>query len=137
MDATKTKAALRAMREDCGLTQQDVADEFGVRVLTVKRWERPGESEPPDDVWSTMLSWHDELRAEAKRHAEEIISMRGEEKNDAPVVLAYYRTQDELDARQLPCGLDRPVGYANAITREVARLLAEEGVAVRYAYWAE
>lgn len=37
----RTKAAFRALREECGLTQADIAAEAGVRLLTVKKWENP------------------------------------------------------------------------------------------------
>ena len=53
----KTKAALKALREECGLSQQDIADEAGVNILAVKRWENPEYPGriPPDDVWQFLL----------------------------------------------------------------------------------
>lgn len=45
-----SKAAFRAARERCGISQKMLADRFGNAVMTVKRWEKPGEAEPPADV---------------------------------------------------------------------------------------
>lgn len=56
-----SKAAFRAARERCGISQKMLADRFGNAVLTVKRWEKPGEAEPPADVqaWlESMLTQH-------------------------------------------------------------------------------
>ena len=126
----KSKAAFRAMREECGLSQQDVADEAGVRVLSVKRWENPAEpNQPPDDVWAFLLACRDELLATAKAMAD---SVRG--LPDGPVTLTYYRDQRQLGEVQLDFGNDRPVGYANAITRRAAALLEVAGREVNYTY---
>lgn len=127
----KTKAAFRAMRDECGLTQQDIADEFGVNKMTIKRWEKPGEAMPPDDVWEWMVKARDNLYAEAKHFVDEVTR---EHKGCDSIVVIYYRSQDEVDQRQLPVGLDRPVGYVNAITRETVRILRDRHIDVRYAY---
>lgn len=37
----RTKAEFRATREALGITQQSLADELGVKILSVKRWEQP------------------------------------------------------------------------------------------------
>ena len=126
----KTKASFRAVREECGLSQQDVADEAGVRVLSVKRWENPAEPNvPPDDVWAFLLECRDELAATAREMAD---AARG--LPPGAVVLTYYRDQAQLDAVQLEAGNDRPVGFANAITRRAAALLEASGRKVGYAY---
>ena len=126
----KTKAAFRAMREVCGLSQQDVADEAGVRVLSVKRWENPNEPNmPPDDVWAFLLACRDELIATAKAMADSARDLPGNR-----AVLTYYRDQAQLDAVQLSTGNDRPVGFANAITRRAAALLEVSGFQVEFEY---
>lgn len=129
----KSKASFRALREECGLSQQDVADEAGVRVLAVKRWENPREpNQPPDDVWAFLLACRDELVATAKAMADSARDLP-----DGPVTLAYYRDQAQLDSVQLANGNDRPVGYANAITRRAAALLEASGRKVTYEYPAD
>lgn len=47
--------------------------------------------------------------------------------------LRYYRTQEQLDAAQLP-DTDEPYGYANARMREVARLLDKAEIQYTYSY---
>ena len=47
--------------------------------------------------------------------------------------MRYYRTQEQLDAVQLPDN-DEPYGYVNARTREVARLLEVAEVQYSYSY---
>lgn len=47
-----TPNQLRALRATLGLTQHDLADKLGVRMMTVSRWER-GVASPR----STALLW--------------------------------------------------------------------------------
>lgn len=132
----KTKAAFRAVREECGLSQRNVSEEADVRELSVKKWENPDSDikQPPDNVWAWLLACREGLYEEARRAVNETLAMH---RGDAPVVLTYYRTQEQLDARQLAAGMDRPVGYVNAITREVARQLCDKHVDVVLAYPAD
>lgn len=118
----KTKAAFRAIREDCGLSQQDVADEAGVNVRSVKRWENDGIEGymPPDDVWQFLLAARGALYEDARTISDQMIESL---KNGSSITLFYNRTQPDLDEVQLDEGIDEPVGYANARLREIARLL--------------
>ena len=53
----RTKADFKALRETCGLSQQNVADALGVHLQTIKRWEKP--SFPyavPDDAFDYLDS---------------------------------------------------------------------------------
>lgn len=128
----KTKAAFRAVREECGLSQQDVADAAGVRVLAVKRWESPAVDghRPPDDAWEWLLAMRDGLRREAAEAAEATIAALREAGEDEAVVM-YYRSQGHLDSR---AGEGRPYGYVNATSREAARIIEASGHAVAYRY---
>ena len=57
----ESKADFRAARERCGISQQMLASKANVKVLSVKRWEKPGEAEAPSDVqtWlGHMLDLH-------------------------------------------------------------------------------
>lgn len=135
----KTKAAFKALREACGYSQQDVADEANVRVLTVKKWENPGSDikQPPDDVWRWLLSERQRQIATAHDLAEKAIAMTKQEGHDGPITIAYYRSQEELDAHQLPAGRDEAVGWVNASSRLAADLIEQTGYSVRLAYHAE
>lgn len=130
----KSKTAFRAIREECGLTQQDIADEADITVRSVKRWEREGVEgyEPPDEVWEWLLSVREVMRADAEAMAERLMQMAASIQWSKPLTISYYRTQAELDAVQLSAGLDRPVGFANATARRVADILEENGWEVEY-----
>lgn len=132
----KTKAAFRALREACGMTQKDVADEAGVAVFSAKRWENNdnGGHMPPDDVWEWLVECHAAMEAEAHEAAAKALALRDEEHSGAPVAIRYYRSQEALDEAQLPRGLDRPAGYVNAIARRAAALIEEAGVNTLFVY---
>lgn len=132
----KTKAAFRVFREECGLTQQDIADEADVRVMTVKNWENPNKpnSVVPDDVWQWLLALRGAMYQDAREIAEQIIASLPEGARD--LTLDYYRTQEELDAVQLP-GADEPVGYVNARMRLVGQMLDAKEITYTYRYRSE
>ncbi|MDO4443866.1 MAG: helix-turn-helix transcriptional regulator [Slackia sp.] len=119
-------AEFRARREICGLTQGDVADACGVRLLTVKRWEKLGEAEPPADAWEFLEGVEAARRAVVRQAVEAAAA-------DKPgaVRLTYCRTQEQYDALGRGGG---PVGVANANARAVADLLESMGIAVAWAY---
>lgn len=129
----KTKASCRALREECGMTQQDMADEFGVRILAVKRWENPSVQghEPPDDVWDWLVETRSSMVSESVERARHLIALAEGEGDEGPVRLPYYRVQEEMDATGQD---DRPMGVVNAITRMTARLIEDAGrdVAIEY-----
>ena len=128
----KTNAAFRALREECGLTQQDIADEAGVQILSVKRWENTKEDhQPPDDVWQWLLTLRGAMHEDARQIAIQIIDSLPEGAKD--LVLDYYRTQEDLDSVQLP-EADEPVGYVNARTRLVGQMLDAKEIKYSYAY---
>ncbi len=115
----KTKATARAMREACGMTQNELAAEFDVEVRTVKRWENPAHpSNFPDEVFHWLEAARADMTSRAVGLAQSIAADKPER-----VVLPYFRTQEELDAVQLPVGQDQPVGYFNATMRLVCDAL--------------
>lgn len=115
----KTKATARALRESVGMTQLELAAEFDVGVRTVKRWENPAhQSNYPDEVFA----WLEEARSDMVSRAVGLAQGIAADK-PARVVLPYFRTQDDLDAVQLPLGQDQPVGYFNATMRLVCDAL--------------
>ena len=125
-----SKANFRVMREVCGLSQQDVADALGVRVLTVKRWERPGWPDPPADAWEYVgvsLDAHDA----AVTSMAAVALARRDTDGVEEVAITYYRDQAQYDAFGRDPG---PVGVVNARARSVGELLSREGFEVSYAY---
>lgn len=121
-----TKAGFRAMREALGLTQLDVADACGVRALTVKRWERPGFPEPPEDAveWlEGMADLHDDMVGQ-------MVGLALESPADE-VRVTYFRDQAQYDASGRD---DGPFGFANSVTRDVAAELTAKGMDVAFRY---
>ena len=129
----RTKAAFRALREECGLTQADIAAEAGVRLLTVKKWENPTSDikEPPDDVWQFLLECRGAMHQDAREIAQQILDSLETVPGVHDLQLDYYRTQDDLDAVQLP-DVDEPVGYVNARMRLVGQLLDKAEIPYTY-----
>lgn len=124
------KAEFRALREACGLTQQNVADAVGVRVTAVKRWERPGWPDPPEDVREYLEIERDRLEQMASYAADKAVELR-DETGAERVTLSYYRDQEHYDRAGRDAG---PVGYANAAARLAALYLEAEGLEVAFSY---
>lgn len=129
---TLSKAQFRETRERCGISQQMLASRAGVKVLSVKRWEKPGEAEPPADVqaWlESMLTQHVEAVEAALDAVDGIEEVQGNPPDH--VDLTYYRSQAHYDE----FGRDEAVySVVNARSREIGAILQAEGYTVRYVY---
>lgn len=128
MYEARTKADFRAARDMLGLRQQDVADACGVRLTTVKRWERPGDTEPPEDA----VEWFEGLLEAQRKTVEQGVSaVVASVPLHGAVQITYYRTQEQFDS----VGRDEgPVGMANANARLIAARLDAMGYEVGFAY---
>lgn len=130
-EALPSKADIRAERERMGLSQSEVAERLGVQTRTVKRWEDPQHFyEPPEDLYEEL----DELAEQFDRAVREGVGQAHrmlEQVGEVPITLTYWKRQDQYDRLRGDGGY---YGMANAITREVARLLDAEGHATRYEY---
>lgn len=122
-----SSAEFRARRERCGMTQQDMADAVGVRVLAVKKWERPDGPTAPADAWA-FLEAVEAVRKDVVSQAEEAALRYG---GRGAVQLTFYRTQEQFDAHGRD---DGPVGVANANAIAVADRLESMGFEVGWAY---
>lgn len=129
---TLSKAQFRETRERCGISQQMLASEAGVKVLSVKRWEKPGDAEPPADVqaWlESMLTQHVEAVEAALDAVEEMTETQGHAPSH--VDLLYYRSQEHYDRY----GRDKgDYAIVNARSREIAAILEAEGIEARFRY---
>lgn len=122
------KAYMRAVREICGLSQSDIAAEFDLNIRTVKRWEHPDWSEPPEDV----LEWLATALDEHAKAVEEVVSCAiSNAKPNETVVLNWYRDQAQRDHEG---GVDAPYTFDNAITRSAAEHLMRLGYNVVFAF---
>lgn len=129
---TLSKAQFREIRERCGISQKMLADRFSNAVLTVKRWEKPSEAEPPADVqaWlESMLTQHVEAVEAALDAVDEMTETQGHAPNH--VDLLYYRSQAHYDR----FGRDKgDYAIVNARSREIAAILEAQGIEARFRY---
>ena len=129
---TMSKAQFRATRERCGISQQMMADRFSNKVLTVKRWEKPGEAEPPEDAQAYLRHMLD-LHVQAVEAALDAVDEMEELNGNPPshVDLLYYRSQAHYDRY----GRDKgDFAVVNARTREIAALLETQGIEARFVF---
>ncbi len=119
---------MRALREVVGVSQADLAATLGVSVRTVKRWEHPEWSEPPEDVMDLLH----EARERQLRTVEGALEVVREHSQAAAVQLTYYRSQQQYDELGREPG--EPFGCANANSRAVADRLEVEGYEVEWSY---
>lgn len=127
-----SKAQFRATRERCGISQQMMADYFGNKVLTVKRWEKPGEAEPPEDAQAYLLHMLD-LHVQAVEAALDAVDEMEEVNGNPPshVDLLYYRSQAHYDRY----GRDKgDFAVVNARTREISALLEMQDIEARFVF---
>lgn len=101
-----TKAAFRSMREACGASQAALAEALDVNPRTVKRWETPGQPEPPRDAWQLVRSWHADAVSGAQWHMRQAEALR-EECHEA-YTLVIYRNQEEFDRELAPLLANAP-----------------------------
>lgn len=126
------KAWFRATREICGLTQQNVADAAGVRIMTVKRWEKQGQADPPEDVcdWlSTVRRAHDAAVDDICRTY--LKRLRAAPEEHPVIPMEIWRNQEDADNSHVSAGREgSPYGYVNAIRKSAAERLRGMGVGV-------
>lgn len=128
----ESKADFRVARERCGVSQKMLADHFGNAVLTVKRWEKPGEYDPPEDVreyLAGLLEQHVKAVETVLDAVEDVAEKQGRLPDH--VDLLYYRSQAHYDRYGRDKGDYRLV---NARAREVAAVLESQGIEARFRY---
>lgn len=128
-----SNAEFKALRERVGLSQQNVADEVGVNVRSVKRWEREdGKYVAPRDAWDVLHAALSSQR-QAVAHALEVVGEVTDVAQKPPksVTLSYFKNQEMYDEYGRDEG---PYGQANANARAVAEALEGLGYDVKFAY---
>ena len=128
------KAQFRATRELVGLTQADVAEDLGVAIQSVKRWER--EDMKNYSVPETALAYIHEQKDSFIKSVTRLYNSFFEsiESGDADIdalPLTYFRDQAMRDR-----ALEEPGRFSqiNAIARAVATMLEVEGYHVSWTY---
>ncbi|MBR0405274.1 MAG: helix-turn-helix domain-containing protein [Eggerthellaceae bacterium] len=120
------KAAFRAMRETSGASQAALADALGVNARTVKRWETPGQPEPPQDAWNLVEAWRDDAVAGANWHIKQAEELRAD--YHEAYVLTLYRSQEEFDRVLSPILAQAPsYRWQDALTEARAEAITLRG----------
>jgi len=114
--ADRSVAEFRAKRELCGLSLYDVADELGVAVNTVKRWENPNYFPPSPEAWRYIDRQYDKHCDEVEEALQQALASAGDE----PVIVTWHRN----GMRGVS---DAQVGWNNAIAKAVAESLITLG----------
>ena len=118
----RSVAEFRAERELCGLSLYDVAEELGVAVNTVKRWENPNYFPPSPAAWRYIDREYD-------KHCDDVetalrTALR-EAEDGKPVIVKWFRN----NMRGVS---NREVGVHNAVAKAVAESLMTLGKEVTF-----
>ena len=99
---------------------------LGVNVRAVKRWETPGQPNPPHDAINLVDGWYHDALIGARWHVEQAEQLR-DDCQDA-YTLVIYRSQEEFDKVLSPM-LAQVLSYhwQDAIAEAKERALAETG----------
>lgn len=129
----RTKAEFRALRETLGLTQQTLADELGVKILSVKRWESPKyPQQAPEDAWKLLDDLEsDQIAACSAAIAKAAQMLRSVSGEQQPVQVPYWSSAADYELVRGSEGITWT--EANATSRRLAAILADRGVSVLFA----
>ena len=127
----RSKQEFKALREQVGMSQTDLALALDVSERSVKRWEsvKYKEYNAPQDAWDILddaLKLQRQVVAAALGQVEEAAQTVGDYPES--VKLVYWTSQDEYD--KLHC-IDDGGDWrqANATARVVSYALSERGIA--------
>lgn len=131
----RTKSEFRALREMVGLTQQRLADDLGVKVLSVKRWESMSKPQtPPKEAWDILdmlVERQDEAVRSALSEVERISMLHGGSPHD--VAMPYWTSEEDYRLyHYLPDNGDESWTEINATSRRVACALRDWGIRVKW-----
>lgn len=115
--ADRSVAEFRAKREMCGISLYDVAEELGVAVNTVKRWENPNYFPPSPAAWRFIDRQYDKHCDQVEIRLREALASAEDGK---PIVVLWHRNN-------MSGATDMQVGVYNAISRAVAESLLTLG----------
>ena len=115
--ASRSVAEFRAKRELCGLSLYDVAQELGVAMNTVKRWENPNYFPPSPAAWRYIDREYDKHCDQVE---EALARALASARDGEPVVVLWHRN----GMRGVS---DKDVGVSNAVSKAVAESLMTLG----------
>lgn len=123
----RSVAEFRAKREMAGLSTYDVAQELGVAMNTVKRWESPRYFPPSPAAWRFIDRAYEQHRKRVAELVDKAIEQFDEE-TEKPIIIGWSRNGKNTTGAQ--------VGEANATAQGVAESLMSMGYPVRIV-WAD
>lgn len=131
----RSKSEFRALRESVGITQQRLADDLDVKVLSVKRWESPNyPQQAPQDAWNLLdmlMERQDTAVKIALLQVEEIARERGQQPDE--VALPYWSSDsDYYKYHYLRDHGDESWTEINATARRLSFALRDRGIRVRW-----
>lgn len=119
--ADRSVAEFRAKRELCGISLYDIANELGVAVNTVKRWENPNYFPPSPAAWRYV----DRMYVKHCNQVEEVLQHAIATSGDGPVTVLWHRNGMHGVS-------DAQVGWENAVSKAVAESLLTLGREVKF-----
>ena len=120
--ADRSVAEFRAKRELCGLSLYDVAEELGVALNTVKRWENPNYFPPSPAAWRYVDRQYDKHCDQVEEALRQALATA---EDGEPIVVTWTRN----NMRGVS---DREVGWNNAVSKAVAESLLTLGREVTF-----
>ncbi len=127
-----THATFRAIREQLGYSQDQLAIELDVSLRTIKRWESPAGTEIPAGVEQDLLELKELQQSAVDTIVDQVKQVERNIGSDAKTIqMTYYRNQLEYNA------LGRDKGcytVANANSRLAGQELERLGYNVVYLY---
>ena len=119
--ADRSVAEFRAKRELCGISLYDIADELGVAVNTVKRWENPNYFPPSPAAWRYVDRQYEKHCDQVEEALQEAFATPTGE----PVLVLWHRN----GMRGVS---DAQVSWNNAVSKAVAESLLTLGREVTF-----
>lgn len=119
--AAKATVSFAQQRTVTGVEKATLARSPAAASVTAA--EAPGYNDPPEDAWEWLSTMENRYQDGVSAAIDAV------KKSGAKIVsISYYRSQEEYDA----LGRDEgPVGFANAISRELMVMLEGEEIEVR------
>lgn len=132
-----TRAEFRALRETLGITQQALADELGVQVRSVRRWESShpkGYYEPPQDAWDVLRRYADQQQRVVAYALEKVEEIADEMGAPDTVEIKYWLSEPDYISwsTDVDNGIIGDWRMANANARATALILQDRGYTVAF-----
>lgn len=135
MTIERTKAGFRALRDLCGVTQDELAQVLSCDLKTVQRLESPRreDMQPREEDWRALEQLRRTQVAQLD-YAMQTVERAIDSGTRPHVDIPYFRTQAAYDSEGRDAGSFR---LANRVAGEVAEALDEMGVEVTLFYAGE